>query len=134
MKMLNYVFENNGMNLTGAPCEGLSTARCSLLQDLGPGCHHVTARVKWNKEVNKTVMECSMEVSLQIRKENLSGETERECLQNGEKREYLNQQSNMYVIRQGQSETMVGYQNLNWKQQKDKYKMNPRVNFVESKM
>ena len=27
-----------------------------------------------------------------------------------------------------------GYQNLNWKQQKDKYKMNPRVNFVESKM
>ena len=38
------------------------------------------------------------------------------------------------VIRQGQSETMVGYQNLNWKQQKDKYKMNPRVSFVESKM
>ena len=79
-------------------------------------------------------MEYFMEVSCQIRKENLSGETERECLQNGEKREYLNQQSNMYVIRQGQSETMVGYQNLKWKQQKDKYKMNPRVNFVENKM
>ena len=31
--------------------------RCFLAQLQGPGRHPATARVKWNKEVNKVVME-----------------------------------------------------------------------------
>ena len=56
--MLNKIFENNGVNGTGTPCECPSPSRCSLAQQWGPGCHPVTARVKWNKELNKIVMEC----------------------------------------------------------------------------
>ena len=48
-----------------------------------------------------------------MRKENLLGDAERECLEKGE---CLNQQSNMCVTRQGQLERMAGYQNLNWNQ------------------
>ena len=56
------------------------------------------------------------EVSRSMRKENLLGDTERECLKNGEKKECLNQQSNVCVSRKGQLERMPGYQNFNWKQ------------------
>ena len=56
--MLNKIFENNGVNGTGTPCECPSPSRCSQAQQWGPGCHPVTARVKWNKELNKIVMEC----------------------------------------------------------------------------
>ena len=56
--MLNHIFENNGVNGTGTPCECPSPSRCSLGQQWGPGCHPVTARVKWDKELNKIVMEC----------------------------------------------------------------------------
>ena len=56
--MLNKIFENNGVNGTGTPCECPSPSRCSPAQQWGPGCHPVTARVKWNKELNKIVMEC----------------------------------------------------------------------------
>ena len=56
--MLNKIFENNGVNRTGTPCECPSPSRCSPAQQWGPGCHPVTARVKWNKELNKIVMEC----------------------------------------------------------------------------
>ena len=42
--MSNQNFENNGVNGT--------------IQQREPGRHQVTARMKWNKEVNKVVMEC----------------------------------------------------------------------------
>ena len=56
--MLNKIFENDGVNGTGTTCECPSPSRCSPAQQWGPGCHPVTARVKWNKELNKIVMEC----------------------------------------------------------------------------
>ena len=49
---------DNGVNGTGMSCEGPSPGRCSPAQQRGPGRHHATARMKWNKEVNKVVMEC----------------------------------------------------------------------------
>ena len=56
--MLNQIFENNGANGTGTPCEGPSPGRCFPAQQRGPERHPATARVKWNGEVNKVVMEC----------------------------------------------------------------------------
>ena len=50
--------ENNGVNGTGTLCEGASPGRCSPAQQRRPGRHQVTARMKWDKEVNKVVMEC----------------------------------------------------------------------------
>ena len=38
--------------------EDSSPGRCFLVQQQEPGRHQVTARMKWNKEVNKVVMEC----------------------------------------------------------------------------
>ena len=46
------------MNDTGTNSEGVSLGRCPPAQQQGPGRHSVTARKKWNKEVNKIVMEC----------------------------------------------------------------------------
>ena len=57
--MINQVFEDNGVNRTGTEREGSSPGRCSPAQQRGPGRHPATARMKWNKEVNKVVMECS---------------------------------------------------------------------------
>ena len=54
--MSNQIFENNGMNGTGTPCEGPLPGRCSTVQQRGPGRHPETVRVKWNKEVKKVVM------------------------------------------------------------------------------
>ena len=50
-----------------------------------------------------------------MKKENLSGDTERAFLENGEKGECLKQQSNVCVTRQDQLERMAGYQNFNCK-------------------
>ena len=58
MKISNQIFENNDVNRTGISWEDLSPGRCSLAQQWGPVCHRATGRVKWNKEVNKIVMEC----------------------------------------------------------------------------
>ena len=55
--MLNQIFENNSVNGTGTPCESPLPGMCSQVQQWGPGRHPATARVKWNKEVNKVVME-----------------------------------------------------------------------------
>ena len=57
-EMSNQNFENNGMNGTRSLGEGSSPGRCFLVQQREPGRHQVTARMKWNKEVNKVVMEC----------------------------------------------------------------------------
>ena len=55
-----------------------------------------------------------------IKKENLSEDTDKQCLGNREMEDCLNQQSNMYVTKQGQLRKIDGYDNLNWKQLKDK--------------
>ena len=55
-----------------------------------------------------------------MKKRNLSEDTGKECLENGEIEDCLNQQSNVYVTKQRQLGKMDGYHNLNWKQLKDK--------------
>ena len=72
-----------------------------------------------------------MEVNRFMGKRNLSENTDKECLENGEIKDCLNQQRNVYVTKQRQLGKMNGYDNLNWKQLKDKYKMNFRVNLVK---
>ena len=56
-EMSNQNFENNGVNGTRPLGEGSSTDRCFLVQQQEPGRHQVTARMKWNKEINKVVMD-----------------------------------------------------------------------------
>ena len=51
-----------------------------------------------------------------MRKENLLGDTERVCLENGEKRECVRERNDVCVTRQGQLERMDCFQNFNWKQ------------------
>ena len=46
------------MNKTGTSCEGPSSGRFSPAQLQGLGRYPATARMQWNKEVNKVVMEC----------------------------------------------------------------------------
>ena len=55
--MSNQNSERNGLNGTRPLGEGSSPGRCFLVQQREPGRHQVTARMKWNKEVNKVVME-----------------------------------------------------------------------------
>ena len=57
-EMSNQNFENDSMNGTRPLGEGSSLSRCFLVHQQEPGCHQVTAKIKWNKEVNKVVMEC----------------------------------------------------------------------------
>ena len=38
--------------------EGSTPGRCFLAQQQELGCHQMTARMKWNKEVNKVLTEC----------------------------------------------------------------------------
>ena len=57
-EMSNQNFENNDLNGTRPLGEGSSPGRCFLEQQQEPAHHQVTARMKWNKEVNKSVMEC----------------------------------------------------------------------------
>ena len=56
--MSNQNFENNGVNRTRPLGKGSSLGRCFLIKQREPGLHQVTTRMKWNKEVNKVVMEC----------------------------------------------------------------------------
>ena len=55
-----------------------------------------------------------------MKKGNLSEDADKECLENGEKEDCLNQQRNVYMTKQGQLRKMDGHDNLNWKQLKDK--------------
>ena len=56
--MSNQFFENSAVNKTETPCEGPFPGRCSLAQQWRLVCHPATARVRWNKEVNKIAIEC----------------------------------------------------------------------------
>ena len=57
-EMSNQNFENNFVKGTRPLGEGSSPGRCFLVQQRELGRHQVTARMKWNKDVNKVVMEC----------------------------------------------------------------------------
>ena len=57
-EMLNQNFENNSVNGTRPLVESSSPGRCFLIQQPKPGRHQVTARMKWNKDVNKVMIEC----------------------------------------------------------------------------
>ena len=54
----NQNFENKGVNGTRPLGKGSLPGRCFLVQQLESSRHQVTARMKWNKEVNKVAMEC----------------------------------------------------------------------------
>ena len=56
-EMSNQNFENNGMNGTRPLGKGSLPGRCFLVQQQEHGCHQVTPRMKWNKEVITVVME-----------------------------------------------------------------------------
>ena len=51
-------FENNDVNRTRPLEEGSSPSKCFLVHQRELGRHQDTARMKWNKEVIKVVMEC----------------------------------------------------------------------------
>ena len=55
-----------------------------------------------------------------MKKGNLSEDTDEDCLGNREIEDCLNQQSNVYVTKQGELGKMDGYLNFNWKQLKGK--------------
>ena len=132
--MSNQNFENNGVNVTRPLGKGSLRGRCwqpDLVQQQEPGHHQVTARMKWNKEIHKVVVECFYRSKPLMKKGNLSGDTDKEYLENGEIEDCFNQHSNVYVTKQGQLGKMDGYHNSNWKQLKDKKKMNFRVNLVK---
>ena len=52
-EMSNQDFENDGVNGTRSLGERSSPSRCFLVQQREPGRHQVTARMKWNKEVDE---------------------------------------------------------------------------------
>ena len=69
--MSNQNFENNDVNRARPLGEGFSLGKCFLVQQREPGRHQVTARMKWNKEVNKAVMECFYRSKPLMKKGNL---------------------------------------------------------------
>ena len=56
--MSNHSISNNDVNGAGTSSEGSSSGRCSSGEQRGSGRYPTTARMRWNKEVNKVVMEC----------------------------------------------------------------------------
>ena len=57
-EMSKQSFKNNGVNGARPLGKGSSSGRRFLVQQREPGRHQVTAKMKWNKEVNKVVMKC----------------------------------------------------------------------------
>ena len=119
-EMPNQNFKNNSVNETRPLGVGSLSSRCFLVQQREPGCHQVTDRMKWNKEVNKVVMECFYRSKLFDEEEKPArGYRQRMC------REWkgtglLEPTEQLYVTKQEQLGKMDGYHNLNWKQLKDK--------------
>ena len=102
-------FENNSVDGTKTLGEDSSPSRCFMVQQRETACHQVTARMKWNKEVNKVVMECFYRSKSLGEEGSLLEDTDKESLENGEIEDCLNQQSNVYVIKQGKLGKMDGY-------------------------
>ena len=51
-------FLDNGMKGAGAFSEDASSGKCPVGEQPRPGHHPATARMLWNTDVNKVVMEC----------------------------------------------------------------------------
>ena len=66
-EMSIHSIENNGVNGTGSTRESSSSGRCSSEQQRGPGRKPATARLKWNKEVNKVVWSVVTKVGLSMK-------------------------------------------------------------------
>ena len=49
---------NNGVNANEASSNSVSSGRCTIEPQYGPGRHQATARIKWSKEINKIMMRC----------------------------------------------------------------------------
>ena len=115
--MSNQNNPDNDVNGAGTFCEGPSPGRCSPVRQRRPGRYPTTVRTKWNKEVNKVVMEWNVfiEANHLTKMENLSEDTGKECSENGGTGEGLSQLSNVYVTRPEPSERTAGFQNLSWK-------------------
>ena len=119
-QMSNQDIENSSVNGSRPLGEGSSSGRCFLVKQQEASYHQVAGRMKWNKEINKVVMECFYRSKPFDEEGNLSQDTDKECLEHGEIEDCLNQQSNKYMTKQGQLGKMDGYRNFNWKQLKDK--------------
>ena len=91
----NKNFRNNGVNGTRPLGEGSSPGRCFWVQQREPGRHQVTARMKWNKDVSKIVMECFYRSKPFDEEGKPFRDTDKVCLENGEIEDCLNQQSNV---------------------------------------
>ena len=50
--------QNNNVNDTGNLSEGATSCSCSVDEQGRPSGNHVTARMKWLKEISIVVMEC----------------------------------------------------------------------------
>ena len=57
-EMSSQNFENNDVNGTRPLGQGSSPSRCFLVHQRELGRHQDTAGMKWNKEVNKVVIDC----------------------------------------------------------------------------
>ena len=66
------------------------------------GCHPDTARIKWNREVNKAVMKCFYRSHLFDENLKKSRAVERECSENQLKKDRLKSLNNSYMINQWQ--------------------------------
>ena len=115
-EMSNQNFENNFVNGTRPLGEGSSPGRCFLVQQREPGRHQVTARMKWNKDVNKVVMECFYRSKPFDDEGNLS---EKECRQRmfrERKDRGLFESTEQRVCDQARTIRKTdGYHNLKWK-------------------
>ena len=130
-KILNQNLENNGVNRTRPLGKGSSPSRCFLVQQRGPDCHQVTTRTKFKKEVNKVVMKCLYRNKTfdeegkpfrGYRQRMFREQRGRGLFESTEQRVY----DQVRAIRKN-----VQLYNLNWKQLKDKQKMNFRLNLVK---
>ena len=113
-------FENNGVNGTRPLGEGSLPGRCFLIQQREPGHHQVTARMKWNMEVNKVVMECFYRNKpFDEEGKPVRGYRQR-MFREWRGRGLFESTEQRVVTKQGQLGKVDGYHNLNWKQLKDK--------------
>ena len=119
-EMSNQNFENKGVNGARPLGEGSSPGSWFLVHQREPSHHQVSARMKWNKEVNKIVMECFYR-SKPFDEEGkpVRGYRQR-MFREWRDRGLFESTEQLYVTKQGQLGKMNGYHSLNWKPLKGK--------------
>ena len=88
-----------------------------MVQKRETACHKKTARMKWNKEVNKVVMEYFYRSKSLGEEGNLLEDTDKESLENGEIEDGEIESTEQRVCDQAREIRKNGrlYCNLNWK-------------------